>query len=140
MKQAYKSGERGFTLLELMIVVVVVSILGMIAYPSYTEYVRRNNRAEGKTALMNAAQQMERFFTANNQYPATLAAGGIAAYSGASDTNSAYTVALTVAGTTYSLRASPNAKQSADGCGTLVINQAGVKTVEGATLSATQCW
>jgi type IV pilus assembly protein PilE len=140
MKNVWRGGEQGFTLLELMIVVVVVGILGMIAYPSYAEYLRKNNRAEGKAALMNAAQQLERFFTANNQYPGSLAAGNISAYSGQTSAESAYTLSLPTTGTEFVLKASPNAKQSKDGCGTLVINERGVKTVEGATLTAAQCW
>ena len=54
---------RGFTLVELMIVVVIVSILMAIAVPSYSAYVRRSHRVEAKTALMDLAGREERYFS-----------------------------------------------------------------------------
>jgi type IV pilus assembly protein PilE len=59
---------RGFTLIELMIVVVVIAILAAIAYPSYQDQVLKTRRAEGKAALLDTAQQLERCFTRFGQY------------------------------------------------------------------------
>jgi type IV pilus assembly protein PilE len=59
---------RGFTLIELMIVVTVVAILGAIAYPSYMDSVRRGWRAEARTALMQEMQQQERLYTQRASY------------------------------------------------------------------------
>lgn len=67
--------SRGFTLIELMIVVAVVGILATIAYPSYQEYMRKAKRAEGRTALMELLQQQERYMTQNNTYLAVATAG-----------------------------------------------------------------
>lgn len=63
-----KTASRGFTLIELMIVVAVIGILAAIAYPSYQEYVRKAKRAEGRTALMELLQQQERYMTQRNTY------------------------------------------------------------------------
>ena len=61
-------GEHGFTLIELMITLAVVAILAAIAYPSYQDSVRKSRRADAKSVVLNAAQWMERFYTANNRY------------------------------------------------------------------------
>jgi type IV pilus assembly protein PilE len=60
--------NRGFTLIELMVVVAVISILASIAYPSYTSAVLKGKRAEAKTALAELLQQQERFMTQKNCY------------------------------------------------------------------------
>ena len=60
--------QRGVTLLELMIVVVVIGILVAIGYPSYTKQVQRTKRAECAGGLVQLANAMERYFSQNNTY------------------------------------------------------------------------
>ena len=62
--------QNGFTLIELMIVVVIVSILATIALPSYTDYVRRGKIAEATSGLAAKRVQMEQFFQDNRTYVA----------------------------------------------------------------------
>ena len=59
---------RGFTLIEVMIVVVIVSILAAVAYPSYVEQVRRGARAEARAAMLKMAQYQERNFSDRGAY------------------------------------------------------------------------
>ncbi len=59
---------RGFTLIELMVVVAIVAILASIAYPSYQESVRRAKRAEAKAVLLEIMQQQERYYSQRNTY------------------------------------------------------------------------
>lgn len=59
---------RGFTLIELMITVAIVAILAGVAYPAYTEHVRKGKRAEARAALLNLLQQQERYMTQRNTY------------------------------------------------------------------------
>ena len=58
----------GFSLIELMIVVAVVGILASVAYPAYTDSVRKGKRAEARAAVLNFLQQQERYQTQMNTY------------------------------------------------------------------------
>lgn len=66
---------RGVTLMELMIVVAIVGILAAIGYPSYEEYGRRANRAEGRAYLLDSGARLERYYSDNNQYAALATVG-----------------------------------------------------------------
>lgn len=122
--------NKGFTLIELMIVVAIVGILASIAYPSYQQHVQRTNRADATANMLALAQNMERFFTETGSYNGFVLPAG----SGTSPRNSAnpkYNVAIAIAGggNTYTLTATTAGSQVADNatCGTLNLNQIGVR-------------
>ena len=134
------NANKGFTLIELMITVVVIAILASIAVPSYTEYVKRARRSEAQTQLTQAAQFLERQFTTLGKYAGPLPAS--LAVSPSSGTKM-YDITLIVADTTYALVAAPTAgaAQAGDQCGSLTLNDAGQKGVgSNATLAADVCW
>ena len=150
--------QRGFTLIELMIVVAIVAILAAIAYPSYQDSVRKSRRADTKAVLLEAAQWMERFYTENNRYDQTRA-GVLVTSTTAGDPsfpNSGLTESPKEGGTkyyditllagaltqnTFELRAAPKGAQSGDPCQTLTLRNTGARGVTGgATLTADQCW
>lgn len=125
------SKSKGFTLIELMIVVAIVGILAAIAYPSYTEYVRRTHRTEIAGILMEQSQVLERFYTKNSTYVAAPVAGS----------NAWYKVALVSDATTFILTATPDpaSMMNGDKCGTFQITNTGART-NSTGLSNKDCW
>lgn len=64
----YKMIQKGFTLIELMIVVAVVAILAAVAMPSYQDYIKRGKAAEATSTLANMRIKMEQCFQDNRAY------------------------------------------------------------------------
>jgi type IV pilus assembly protein PilE len=122
-----KHRTRGFTLIELMIVVAIIGILAVLVYPSYARQVQKSRRAQAKADLTELAQGLEREFTANRDYTGyTLAfttsprdAGATVAYNITVDPISA---------TAYQLNAAATGPQAGDLCGDLTLTNTGVKT------------
>lgn len=123
--------SQGMTLIELMVVVAIVAILAGIAFPAYQQHVIKSNRVDAQTVLIEAAQYMERFYTANHRYDQDLAGNAVvlpadltASPVGADTVY--YNVAINAVGTsTYTLTATPQGTQVDDG--RLDINNLGVK-------------
>lgn len=129
--------ERGFTLIELMVVVAIIGILSAIAYPSYTQYVQRANRAEAQAFLLENVQFMERYFTTNNTY---VYAGALPKTQSPANGTAKYSITLPVnTATTFTLQAAPAAGYSDSLCGTMTITQTGAQTENGSG-SLADCW
>ena len=134
--------QRAFTLIELMIVVAVVGILAAIAYPSYTGYVTRAKRADGKAALLQVQLAQEKWRANNTTYTTNLTSLGFAAESGVFySPDKHYTLSVTAAsGASYTVTAAPNGFTDAK-CGTLGIDTSASpeKTKTGSD-TVQNCW
>lgn len=134
-RSSFRQHVRGFTLIELMIVVAVVAILATIAIPSYAEHVRKSRRAQAKADLVEVAQLMERYHTVQNTYVGF----GLPSNQSPRDGTAQYTMSLgNVTATAFTLTATPGTNQSKDKCGTMTLDQVGRKTPDHATVDG--CW
>ncbi|WP_080639383.1 type IV pilin protein [Teredinibacter turnerae] len=144
-----RNGCRGFSLIELMIVLAIASILAAIAIPGYQKQVLRAKRADGKAYILDLASREERFYTQYATYTGVIEApSGCSAEAcglGMADTYSSenhYTssVACLPAGacTTYTLTVTPSGFTD-DKCLTLTYTSNGVKGFSG-TGSVEECW
>lgn len=142
--------NRGFTLIELMIVVAIVAILTSVAYPAYTSSIIKGKRAEARAALTELMQQQERYMTQNNTYFAFTNTAGTTnpatvpfkTFSGDSAAKASYYLSATACGALnlnecVTVSAAPI--QSDPEAGTLQILSTGTKTCTGGTTPAV-CW
>lgn len=124
--------QRGFTLIELMITVVIVAILASVALPAYQEQVRRGHRAAAQTEMMDIANRQQQFLLANRAYADKAALEG-SGYALPTEVGKkyGYDIAVNNAATppTFTITFTPSGSQSSDGA--LVLNSAGSKTRAG---------
>jgi type IV pilus assembly protein PilE len=126
---------RGFTLIELVVVMAVAAILAAIAIPNYTEYVMRGHRSAVQSFISDVASRQSQFFLDRRNYAATVDDLSMTA---PADVAARYTVAIAVVAglpAGFVVTATPTGAQATDRCGVLTINQAGNRTAV-----STRCW
>ena len=135
--------NKGMTLIEVMIVVVIVGIIASIAYPSYQNSVIRANRSAATGCLLELSQFMERLYTQNMTY-APDPAVALPALTCRNDLTERYTFVFSSrAARAYTLAAQPTAIQKDSECGVLTLDQTGAKgALNGAAGLAVvrKCW
>jgi type IV pilus assembly protein PilE len=152
MKSNSRAGQKGLTLVELMIVVAVMAVIAAVAYPLYTSQTQKARRADAKIALESLAMAQERYFTINGSYAS---ASELDDPDGdGSDTDSVidpiiakldrngdgapdnYAIAVTNTTVSFTVTATAQGAQAGDtACSSFTINQAGTRAA-----SADKCW
>jgi type IV pilus assembly protein PilE len=135
--------QKGFTLIELMIVVAILGILAAIAYPSYQSYVEKTRRGQAQADLLELVQLMERRYSNGFDYRAVDSDGNLAApdlpftVSPREGNPAAYDLSFSgnVTANAFILQAVPRSIQAGDDCGTMTIDEQGNRTA-----AATDCW
>ena len=121
--------QRGFTLIELMVVIAIIGVLTSIGLPAYSNYVKKGKAAEATSALADARVRMEQFYQDNRTYE-----GGPCPAAG-----KAFTYACTLAATTYTIKATGTAAEGMSGF-TYSVDQNNAKksTYDGS--AEANCW
>ena len=127
--------NRGFTLIEVMIVIAIIGIVATISAPMITEYVNKGHRAEIAGLLSEQAQVLERFYSKGNTYTGA---------TGLSAGNDKYSITVNLADQSFQLIAVRKADSSmaGDKCGDFTLTNTGVLGMNNAAdgLTSKECW
>ena len=150
LKKAVSKYQDGFTLIELMITVVVISLLAMVAVPAYNDSVKKGRRADAKSVLATIAARQEQFFMDNKSYTANIDELGyteIGSTNEALSTDGHYRVRISAASATdFEAEAQPVAEDNQ--CQQMTITANGIRGVEAGSnpvtaapeWNADNCW
>lgn len=126
---------RGFTLIELVVVMAVAAILAAIAIPNYSQYIMRSHRSEAQAFISDVASRQSQFFLDRRAYAATTAALNMPV---PAEVALRYAIAIAVVAgppAGFQVTATPMGAQATERCGVLAVDQANNRTAVGA-----RCW
>ena len=138
---------RGFSLVELMVVLVIAAVLAGIALPAYTHYLERSRRTAAIQGLLEIASRQARYYASTNAYADKLSTLGYASDSVAVPSADAPYYLLSIASMTpaageeaahFSLQAVPQGSQARDSCGSLGYSDLGLRSASADSVAA--CW
>ncbi len=134
----------------MIITLLIVAILVGISYPSYNDILLKARRVEAQTSLMAFANAMERHYIQNNSYLGAAVAGAntgspavfsdVAPLGGGT---AIYELSISTAShSSYTLMATPIGRQVSDKCGSLTLNELGIKGINNSGIGVTvkDCW
>ncbi|TBR39753.1 MULTISPECIES: type IV pilin protein [Dyella] len=132
--------QQGFSLIELMVVVMIIAILVAVALPSYRKYVVRTHRTDAQRALLDLATRQEQYFYSHNAYATAIA--DLGASSTVQGGLYQITTPIAASSTDYTIVATAVGTQQRDDapCQSMSMNRAGVQTSTGTTANNPVCW
>lgn len=127
------TGGKGFTVLEILVVIAITAILLSLAIPSFQQYLHRGHRAEAIHSILAIAGCQERIRAATGYYDTTRCFKEF--------DNDRYKYSISPAGETRALEFRATATpETEDDCGILGIDQAGTRSIAGKPEHLTACW
>ncbi len=132
---------RGFTLIELMVVVAIIGVTAAVAIPSYTSYILKSHRSAAINGVLDLASRQARYYTTNNTYSTSMTVLGYPTdpMPIGSSQDPSYNLSVASANATaFSVQAVPVDKQTRDACGTYTYSDMGVKGISAGTVK--ECW
>lgn len=126
--------KNGFSFIELLFVITIISIISLIAYPNFNNYIIRAHRSDGQTALLDLSIRMENYYAENNSYKkATIGEGnGYDVLANNLSPEGFYILSITNAtDSTYDLKATPFKSQAKGDylCQSLTLSNTGNKNI-----------
>jgi len=134
-----KQSHKGFTLIEVMIAVVILSILVAIAVPSYSKFITDSRRNDATSMLIEVAAEQQRFLSDQNRYATSMADLGYDSDPMPSDDGYYEITVSNPTNSTFELTATPvvgGAQESDTECGSFMLRSNGVQTADGGP----DCW
>lgn len=136
-----KTSKRlGFTLIELVITMAIISILSAIAIPSYLNYINDSRRAEAVAFALDIASRQRHYFTENRKFTDSMTTGLKFGDDKSENDYWQATITLGGSGATYSLVIAPVAPHTDSECSTFNLTNTGLKTHTGSAAAAKDCW
>jgi len=132
---------KGFTLVEMMVVVAIIGILVAIAYPNFADKAVKSRRSDAYAGLQQAAATQERWFASKRAYSINVDPFGSRVTLPSPE--GYYTISSAINGMTYTLTATPvagGAQASDSKCATLTLTSNGKKSSTGTRSAELDCW